>query len=42
LRLNSMDGLLAATAIACGLTLVTRNVQDFRGLAVELLNSWIT
>ena len=35
-----MDGLLAATAIAHGLTLVTRNVQDFRGLAVELLDPW--
>ncbi len=33
-----MDGLLAATAIAHGLTLVSRNVQDFRGLAVELLD----
>ncbi len=38
--LASMDGLLAATAIAHGLTLVTRNVQDFRGLAVELLDPW--
>ena len=40
LGLASMDGLLAATAIAHGLTLVTRNVQDFRGLAVELLDPW--
>ena len=31
---------LAATAIAHGLTLVTRNVQEFRDLAVELLDPW--
>ena len=40
LGLASMDGLLAATAIAHGLTLVTRNVQDFHGLPVELLDPW--
>jgi predicted nucleic acid-binding protein len=38
--LASMDGLIAATAIAHGLTLVTRNVQDFHGLDVELLDPW--
>jgi predicted nucleic acid-binding protein len=34
------DGLVAATAIEHGLTLVTRNVKDFAGIAVPLLNPW--
>ena len=34
------DGLLAATAIERGLTLVTRNTADFASLGVELLNPW--
>ena len=33
-----VDGLLAATAKAHNLTLVTRNTQDVQGLGVDLLN----
>lgn len=35
-----IDGLLAATAIVHRLTLVTRNVRDFDGLGVSLLDPW--
>ncbi len=34
------DGLIAATALECNLTLVTRNVKDFSGLGVDILNPW--
>lgn len=40
--LSSMDGLIAATAIANGLRLATRNVRDFEGLGVELFDPWRT
>lgn len=33
-----VDTLIAATAISHGLTLVTRNVTDMRGLPVEVIN----
>ena len=33
-----VDGLLAATATAHGLVLVTRNTQDFADLGIQLLN----
>lgn len=36
----SVDGLIAATAIEYGLTLVTRNVKDFAALDIEILNPW--
>ncbi|MFN0172487.1 MAG: type II toxin-antitoxin system VapC family toxin [Bryobacteraceae bacterium] len=38
--LNTADGLIAATALEYGLTVVTRNVRDFAGLGVEILDPW--
>jgi len=38
--LNTADGMIAATAIEHGLTVVTRNVKDFSGLGVDLFNPW--
>jgi predicted nucleic acid-binding protein len=37
-KLPDVDGLLAATALVHDLTLVTRNVADFKRSAVKLLN----
>jgi predicted nucleic acid-binding protein len=38
--LASMDGLLAATALAHDLTLATRNIGDFRNLGIKLYDPW--
>jgi len=38
--LNIADGMIAATALQHGLTIVTRNVKDFAGLAVDVVNPW--
>jgi predicted nucleic acid-binding protein len=38
--LASMDGLLAAAALAHDLTLVTRNLSDFQDLGVKLFDPW--
>ncbi len=35
---NALDKLLSATALTCCLTLVTRNVSDFVGTGVPLIN----
>ena len=34
------DGLIAATALHHGLTIVTRNVKDFADLGVQIFNPW--
>lgn len=36
----AIDSLLAATALQHNLTLVTRNVKDFVGMGVNLINPW--
>jgi len=38
--LSSMDGLIAATAIARQLTLATRNTRDFEDFGIELFDPW--
>lgn len=36
----AIDGLLAASALQHDLTLVTRNIRDFAGLTVPLIDPW--
>lgn len=38
--LANIDGLIAATSLEHDLTLVTRNVKDFVGLEVTVVNPW--
>ena len=38
--LDVPDGLIAATALVHGLTLVTRNVDDFAATGVPIVNPW--
>jgi len=40
ITLGTIDGLIAATAVDQQMTLVTRNVRDFAGVDVVLLNPW--
>ncbi len=35
------DGLIAATALVHGMTVVTRNVSDFEASGVVILNPWV-
>jgi toxin FitB len=39
---NALDKQIAATALTCSLTLVTRNVRDFVGTGVPLINPFET
>lgn len=39
--LGVADGMIAATALEHGLTLVTRNTKDYDGLGVALINPWL-
>ena len=38
--LPAIDGLLAATALHHDLTLVSRNLKDFSGLKLDIINPW--
>lgn len=37
-RENALDKLIAATALVCGLTVVTRNVRRYRATAVATID----
>jgi len=34
------DSFIGATALVHGLTLLTRNVRDFKGMSIEIINPW--
>jgi len=36
------DGLISSTALVHGMTVVTRNLTDFEGTVVAMINPWIT
>lgn len=37
---SDRDSIIAATALVHGMTIVTRNVNDFDPIGVEILNPW--
>ena len=39
-RRNEADALIAATALVHGLTMVTRNIRDFEGTGVIMIDPW--
>lgn len=39
-RRSDRDALIAATALVHGMTVVTRNIDDFTATGVQLLNPW--
>ena len=40
-KLPAMDSIIAAIALRGDFTLVTRNVQDFEGTGVNVINPWL-
>ena len=42
LVLEPIDAYIAATARLHALTLVTRNVKDFKNLEIDIINPWLT
>ena len=38
--LPTVDSLIAATALAYGLAIVTRNTKDFEGIGATIINPW--
>lgn len=39
-RCNEVDALIAATALVHGMSVVTRNVKDFEGTGVVIIDPW--
>jgi predicted nucleic acid-binding protein len=39
--LSAPDGMIAATALEHDLALVTRNVRDFEGFGMAMVNPWV-
>jgi predicted nucleic acid-binding protein len=40
-RISFADGTIASIALAHGFMLATRNIKDFRGTGVQLVNPWL-